>query len=202
MFYCEYLKKINYIKVMEKFILNNIIIFDTEYTAWEGSQERNWSEEDEYKEIVQIAAIKIIDGKIVDEFDILIKPKINSYLSDYFTNLTGISNEDLTNSIDFEDGVNKFRKFCGEFDVYAYGSDYNIILDNFKLYNIQSDEILKWKKNNYDIRDYFEEKNIDTSKFSSGTIYQITNKTYDDFFQHNALWDSKSIFYAIKYLES
>ena len=187
---------------MNKFILNNIIIFDTEYTAWEGSQERNWSEEDEYKEIVQIAAIKIINGKIVDEFDILIKPKINSYLSDYFTNLTGISNEDLTNSIDFEDGVYKFRKFCGDFDVYAYGKDYDIIVDNFKLYNIPSDNILKWKENNYDIRNYFESKNIDSSKFSSGTIYQITGKTFEDFSQHNALWDSKSVFYAIKYLES
>ena len=36
------------------------IIFDTEYTAWEGSQERNWSGDNEYMELVQIGALKVI----------------------------------------------------------------------------------------------------------------------------------------------
>jgi len=36
-----------------------IIIFDTEYTAWEGAKERNWSGSGEHREIVQIAAVKI-----------------------------------------------------------------------------------------------------------------------------------------------
>ena len=30
------------------------IIIDTEYTSWKGSQERNWSNKYEYKELVQI----------------------------------------------------------------------------------------------------------------------------------------------------
>ena len=35
-----------------------IIIFDTEFTAWEGSAQRNWSFDWEYREIIQIAAVK------------------------------------------------------------------------------------------------------------------------------------------------
>ena len=38
---------------------DTFIILDTEYTSWKGSQERNWSRKNEYKELVQIAAIKI-----------------------------------------------------------------------------------------------------------------------------------------------
>lgn len=35
------------------------IIFDTEYTSWEGSQERNWNGENEFRELVQISAIRV-----------------------------------------------------------------------------------------------------------------------------------------------
>lgn len=38
---------------------DEFIIFDTEYTAWEGSNERNWSEGWEEKELVKIAAMKV-----------------------------------------------------------------------------------------------------------------------------------------------
>ena len=71
------------------------IIFDTEYTAWEGSQERNWSGVNEYMELVQIGALKVVKTsrtiKIVKKFNIYIKPKKNPELSEYFINLTGIT---------------------------------------------------------------------------------------------------------------
>ena len=38
---------------------DTFIIFDTEFTAWEGSMERNWSGENEYRELVQISAFRI-----------------------------------------------------------------------------------------------------------------------------------------------
>ena len=66
----------------------NYIVFDLEFTSWEGSMQRNWSGENEYKEIVQIAAIKVTDGKISDKLNILVKPNINPNLSDYFQKLT------------------------------------------------------------------------------------------------------------------
>ena len=38
---------------------DTFIIFDTEFTAWEGSQERKWSGENEFRELVQISAIRV-----------------------------------------------------------------------------------------------------------------------------------------------
>ena len=35
------------------------ILFDTEFTAWEGSQERNWSLEWEYRELISVSALKV-----------------------------------------------------------------------------------------------------------------------------------------------
>ena len=36
---------------------DTFIIFDTEFTAWEGSMERKWSGENEYKELIQISTL-------------------------------------------------------------------------------------------------------------------------------------------------
>lgn len=47
---------------------NKIIIFDTEFTAWEGSQDRNWSRPNEFQEIVQIGAL-LVETKDFTELD-------------------------------------------------------------------------------------------------------------------------------------
>ena len=35
------------------------VIYDTEFTSWKGSQERNWSKPNEYRELVAIGALLI-----------------------------------------------------------------------------------------------------------------------------------------------
>ena len=67
---------------------HKIILFDIEYTAWEGSKARKWSEPWEHREIIQIAAIKMAFGEEVVEtgcLDCLVKPKRNPLLSPYIT---------------------------------------------------------------------------------------------------------------------
>ena len=74
-----------------------VVIFDLEYTAWEGSLGRDWSLEDEHREIVQIGAVRL-EADTLDELDALeclVRPVMNPVLSDYFAALTGITNADL-----------------------------------------------------------------------------------------------------------
>jgi len=40
------------------------VVFDTEFTAWKGSRERNWSGPNEHREIVQIAAQQVDGGTL------------------------------------------------------------------------------------------------------------------------------------------
>ena len=96
---------------------DTFIILDTEYTSWKGSQERNWSKENEYKELVQIAAIKIKKTqktlKLVKKINIYVKPKKNPQLSDYFINLTNISQETIDKKgIKFKEAMKKIYIFC------------------------------------------------------------------------------------------
>ena len=65
--------------------------------------------------------------------------------------------------------------------------------------NIEEDKYFIWGKKYNDIKYFFKSLNIDTSKYSSGTIYKIANINIKSKV-HNALWDVKSILIAIIHL--
>ena len=74
-----------------------ITIFDLEYTAWECSMARHWLTPGEFKEVVQIGAVKLDADSFAPlaEFDMLVRPRINPVLSPYFEKLTGITSESV-----------------------------------------------------------------------------------------------------------
>src|ERR1700755_2685449 len=88
-----------------------LTVFDLEYTAWECSMARHWLEPGQFKEVVQIGAVKL-DGRdlsILGEFDCLVRPRINPLLSPYLENLTGITNADIAaRGVDFAEGYARF----------------------------------------------------------------------------------------------
>ena len=188
------------------------IIFDTEYTAWEGSQKRGWSGENEYMELVQIGALKVVKTpktiKIVKKLNIYIKPKKNPELSEYFTNLTGITQNTLDKKgVTFNEAMKQFYNFCKtknnvKLPMFSYGNDYDIIKYNLKLNSInKKSRFYKWEKKFYDIRPIFD-CYVDTSKYTSGTIYKAFDIDSKNANVHNALWDCKSIFYSLKHIIS
>ncbi len=112
-----------------------VVVFDLEITAWEGSLARNWSGPDEFMEVVQIGAVKIDAAMPMAElasFDALVTPEKNPILSDYFIELTGITNADLiSGGIPFKDALNRFVDFVGDAGlVVSNGSDWCDLVQN------------------------------------------------------------------------
>ena len=104
------------------FSVPSITIFDLEYTAWECSMARSWLTPGEYREVVQIGAVRLdADSfQVQAEFDVLIRPRFNPRLSPYFENLTGISNAQLeSRGVDFRTGYDRFLAFAGDCPVSA-----------------------------------------------------------------------------------
>ncbi|MBU6156070.1 MAG: exonuclease, partial [Alphaproteobacteria bacterium] len=66
-----------------------VILFDTEFTAWRGSMARGWKGPGEHQEIVQIGAVRLDAQELKElaEFQVLIRPVINPVLSSYFVGL-------------------------------------------------------------------------------------------------------------------
>lgn len=167
------------------------VVFDTEYTSWEGSQKRNWSGKGEYKELVKLSAILLSDSfdglKIIDSLDIVFQPRINFELSKYFIDLTGISQDEINlKGVDFVEGMKIFFSFVGQRPVFSYGNDISILKENDFLYGTSLSYLLQ-STGFYDLRLFLESLSIDTKKYTSGTLYKAFNldlsgKTHDSSF--------------------
>jgi exonuclease len=116
---------------------NHAIIFDLEFTAWLGSMASRWTRDGEYTEVVQIGAVKLDAEslKIVDEFEMLVCPRVNPVLSQYFIDLTGVTNDMLSaRGVDFITAYGAFLDFVGGNRIWAFGRDDLILAGNLKLY--------------------------------------------------------------------
>ena len=113
------------------------MVFDLEFTAWEGSVESRWTRRGELTEVVQIGAVKLDAASLkeVDAFDMLVRPRVNPVLSDYLVALTGITNQALAaRGVDFVIAYRAFLDFVGEAQIWAHGRDDLILAGNLKLY--------------------------------------------------------------------
>ena len=176
-----------------------LILWDTKYTSWEGSIQRNWSTPGEHKEIVQVSALKIKNNKIIEKYNVLVKPKHNPDLSNHFIKLTGITNEMVQkNGIPFKEFLRQFYKFThnteGSIPTYSYGNLYDILKENYDLHGIYNNK--NWEKAFYDIKHLFRICGIDIDKYTSETVYKHfypkNEKEVD-----NATWNVYSLYLVL-----
>ena len=126
-------------------------------------------------------------------------------LSDYFINLTGITQETLFKKAKpFKMAMKLFYMFCknknGEkYNLYSMGNDYPVIKENLKLNSInRKSRFFRWEKYFYDIQPFFS-KLVNTKEYSSGTLYKAFNIVpRSDVDVHNASWDCLSLFLSLK----
>ena len=181
------------------------IIMDTEFTCWKGSMENNWSENGEYREIIQISAAKIEVTndymEIVEYFDELVKPKINPILSDYCKDLTHIKQKDIIQAYDYNDVMNRYKNFITENNKvlknWSWGNDIDVINENF--YLIKKEKINE--NNFFDLTEIFKKNNIKCNT-NSGNLYKLLNiKTDLIINEHNAMSDVLSLFISLKHFK-
>lgn len=104
-----------------------VVIADLEYTTWEGALAGGWSAPGQFRETVQIGAVRVEAGdgfREIENFSILVQPTINPVLSDYFTDLTGITNDEVVREgTRLEDALAAFSTFVGADIVLSHGRD-------------------------------------------------------------------------------
>ncbi len=185
--------------------MSYFIIFDLEFTTWEGAMESGWSGENEFREIVQIGALKISNDNfdVIEELNVLVKPKINPVLSDYFQRLTHISQEQVDQQgVSFTEAYGRFSDFCGHSLVFSYGSDMFILGENVAFNHCHA--LRAFKKDGMgfvNIRPYFQRTQPDVPQPNSGRLWQHFNlpKPHEAE-EHDALFDCYSILAAMKHL--
>ena len=91
-----------------------MIVFDLETT---GLSSRNCK-------IIEIGAVKIKDGKIIDEFDIFVDPECE--ISEEITKLTSITNDMVKGAPKEKEAVEMFLEFAGDRLLIAHNANFDV----------------------------------------------------------------------------
>jgi inhibitor of KinA sporulation pathway (predicted exonuclease) len=112
------------------------VVYDLEFTTWPGAQDRGWTGPGEFREVVQIGALRVDPATMTvdEEFDAVVRPARNPRLSDYFVELTGITEDEVRRrGTDFATALNAFLKFCDGNYALSYGNDMVVLGENLIL---------------------------------------------------------------------
>jgi len=175
------------------------VVFDLEFTAWEGSMAHRWSRPGEFAELVQIGAVKVdaLSFAELESLDVLVKPRLNPVLSDYFVTLTGIANDALAaRGMDFVQAYETFRAFADGAPIFAFGRDDLIFAGNLKLYGIGDALPLPHYTN---IVPWLIENGIDPKGKNACDVGPLAGVSFRGQ-KHNAMDDSRSVLSGIKAL--
>ncbi len=77
-----------------------------------------------YDKIIEMAALKVVDGEITDIFNTLVKPSIE--LDDYIVELTGITNEMLSDAPDLSEVMPNYIDFIGELPLVGHNISFDV----------------------------------------------------------------------------
>lgn len=106
-----------------------IVVYDLEFTSWEGSLACAWDSPGQCREVTQIGAVRydMNEGKVIDQFNALVRPVVNPIISDYNLKLTGHNQADIHRADIFADVYPKFVDWVRGDVALAYGWDALVI---------------------------------------------------------------------------
>lgn len=117
-----------------------MVVFDLEYTAWEGAMERDWSGPGEHREVIQIGAVLLVGPEMAEAaaLDVLVKPAVNPVLSDFIIAFTGITNEAVAaDGLDLAAALGRLAAFAGPAaPLLSNGDDGDVIAESCGLLGI------------------------------------------------------------------
>ena len=95
------------------------VVFDLETTGLYA---------DKGDSIIEIGAVKMINGKIIDTFDTFVNPNVK--LSSEIISITGINDEMLNGAPNEEDAVKTFINWVGDYPIVAHNAKFDISFIN------------------------------------------------------------------------
>ena len=103
------------------------IIFDLETTGLNADKDNS---------IIEIGAVKLKNGKIIDSYDTFVNPNVK--LSKEIISITGITDDMLVDAPGEEDAVKSFINWIGDYPLVAHNARFDISFINnaFSKYNL------------------------------------------------------------------
>lgn len=178
------------------------IYIDLEYMYSGMTRESGRPTESDQREILQIAAIKydIVLGKEISHFDMLVLPVFSTEIPSFFTELTGITKEQIQErGVTFPQAIKDFCVFSKGYDIWTFDKDWDVIRQNCEFHNIS----FPFAMNPFArVKEKLVAWSIDAEKYTSGTLYKAAKIAPPTTGQtHNALFDVRSMASSVHIFE-
>lgn len=138
-------------------MVNSYVCFDLETTGL--SPERD--------EIIEIGAVKVAEGKVIDRFSRFVKP--DNPISPLVTSLTGISNDMVANAGPTDRTIYDFLYFCEEYPVVGH----NLMFDYRFTYRYAKKYYMDFKK-----------EGLDTLKIARKVLPELPSRSLESLCDH------------------
>jgi len=129
------------------------VIWDTEHTAWKGSNERNWqglvpgTTMQEHREVIQLSALRVayrarVNLQVEASLRVHIRPIHQPVLSNYVKQLTGIEQESIHGGTSLMSALEQLAELAGGAPggasggpplFFSWGNDWNPLRENLYL---------------------------------------------------------------------
>lgn len=153
----------------------------------------------EYREIFEIGAALVLTRDIseLDFLDLYVRPRKNPKLSEYFVELTGITQGVVdTKGIDFAKALQEFFSWSKDFQMYSWGNDDDVIAENCKFEEVQ----FPFSPSRFvDARTLFTAEGSKAEDYMSSTIPRAFG-VESTLRGHNALLDARTILDGLRLL--
>ena len=169
----------------------NYVLTDSEYTTWPGALESGWAEPWQHREIFQLAVLLTdADFNEIDSLVVLVKPKINSNLSELAQRLTNISQMQIEqHGVSFPEAVKQFELLASRATAtICMNGDSGVFRENCRINNIP----FPFEQDFNRLRPFLERQKVDLSKCSSGELHKLTPTPLEGH-THDALHDCRSM---------
>jgi len=186
---------------MKLHLPSEFVLFDLEWTSWEGFMHSNWQMPGKYREVVQIGAIKVGDDlQEKDSFSAIIKPVKNPQLSDYVIHLTGITQDRVeSEGRTLSEAVSDFLIFNSELSLASWtAEDAGVLRSNCELLGLPAaipEESVNIKAL---LGPALQERGIDPNNYNSGTLIEAFGKKGGR--AHDAVNDMRNLLEVLKIL--
>lgn len=131
-------------------MIKDYVAFDLETTGLDAENDS----------IIEIGALKVIDGKVTDRFMEFVNP--GCPITPMITSITGITNDMVATARDTSEIIRDFITFCGDYMLVGH----NILFDY---------KFMKNYTNTYNLP--FEKKGLDTLQIARKTLRQLESKS-------------------------
>jgi len=178
--------------------IREAVVFDLEYTAWPHSMARRWLDPGEFREVIQIGAVKLDAGdwRETASLALLIRPRINPVLSDFIQDLTGVTNTAIAeNGIDFAQAHARFLEFAQGAPLISFGRDDLVLMENARLYGLRAPPLPP----HINIGIWLYGNGVDPRGFHACDVARLAGVPFEGH-AHDALYDARSVAAGIRAL--